>query len=377
MRIAYVYDAIYPYISGGVERRVWEVSRRLAERGHDVHIYGMHLWGGEKIIQKDGVTLHGICSPHTLYRKGKRTFSQAIIFGVSVFWPLTKEHFDIVDCQQFPYFSALSAILSSRITRSPLVITWHEVWEDYWYDYIGPLGFIGKTLERLVARSHTPAIAVSELTKDGLSRLAGGKDIGIIPNGIDLRAIEGIRPAHRSSDIIFVGRLIKEKHVDVLLEALFILKETIPDIRCLIIGDGPERRDLELKVMKTGLMSNALFTGFLQTPEDIIAHMKSSKVFVLPSIREGFGIAALEALACGLPVVTVDHPKNASKIFAEGGCGLLSSLDPADMATKLHDILTETRKDPDGCRFAARDYDWEVVTERLETYYRKMRNLKG
>ena len=61
MRIAFVYDAIYPYILGGIERRVWELARRLSARGHDVHLFGMQFWPGSPILKKDAVTLHGVC----------------------------------------------------------------------------------------------------------------------------------------------------------------------------------------------------------------------------------------------------------------------------------------------------------------------------
>ncbi|HON82270.1 MAG TPA: glycosyltransferase family 4 protein [Methanoregulaceae archaeon] len=372
MRIAYVYDAVYPYITGGVERRVWEISQRLAKRGHDVHIYGMRVWGEEKILKKGGVTLHGTCSPRSLYRRGRRTYSQAIIFGLSVFLPLVKEDFDVIDCQQFPFFSALSAVLSNRITGSPLIITWHEVWNGYWYDYIGFPGCAGKFLERVVAHNSSHAVAVSELTKEGLQKLVRDKEIKIIPNGIDLEAIDAIIPSDQSSDLIFAGRLIKEKHIDILLESIVILKETHPDITCMIIGDGPERHNLKLMTEMWGLNDNVVFTGFLPSPEDINAHMKSSKVFVLPSTREGFGIAALEALACGLPVVTIDHPQNASAVFAGHGCGALSRLDSKDMAIKIHEVLADTSRRSAICRQKAQGYDWNVITDYLEEHYHRI-----
>ena len=150
MHIAYVYDAIYPYILGGVERRVWELSQRLAKRGHEVHLYGMQWWDGEADIEREGVMIHGTCRPVPLYRGGKRTVSQAVRFGASVARPLVRERFDVIDCQQFPYTSALVAVLAARISRSPLVITWHEVWGDYWYEYLGAAGAAGKLAERLL-----------------------------------------------------------------------------------------------------------------------------------------------------------------------------------------------------------------------------------
>jgi len=64
MRIAYVYDAVYPWIKGGAERRVYELSQRLARRGHEVHCYGARWWEGERHIKLGGVWHHGVCPPY-------------------------------------------------------------------------------------------------------------------------------------------------------------------------------------------------------------------------------------------------------------------------------------------------------------------------
>jgi glycosyltransferase involved in cell wall biosynthesis len=369
MRIAFVYDAVYPYILGGVEKRIWEIARRLVARGHEVHLFGMHLWEGERTITREGVFIHSICRPYTFYWKGKRRILPAFIFGIMVFLALARERFDVVDCQQFPYTSVFGSAASCRISRSPLIITWHEVWGDYWYEYLGLKGSAGKVLERLAARINTNPVAVSETTKAGLIPLVNGIDITLIPNGIDLAEIDAILPAEATSDIIFVGRLIREKHVDMLVDAVGILRKTNPGIRCLIIGDGPERMALEEKVNSTHLSGNIIFTGFFRQSGDMIAHMKSSRVFVLPSTREGFGISALEALAAGLPIVTIDHPKNASRVFARDGCGLMSSLDPLDLSGKIQVLLESGGSDKSMLRMKASEYDWEKITDMVEDYY--------
>jgi glycosyltransferase involved in cell wall biosynthesis len=373
MRIAFVYDAVYPYILGGVEKRVWELSSRMAKRGHEIHIYGMHLWEGERILVKEGVTLHGICKPHMLYRKGKRKITQAIVFGSAVFPSLARERFDVVDCQQFPYISALSSLIACRISRSPLVITWHEVWGNYWYEYLGTSGSVGKFLERIIARFSYRNIAVSEATSEGLNKIAGKAGSVIIPNGIDLSRIDSIRPSDSVSDLIFVGRLIKEKHADLLLESVEHLKADHPSIRCTIIGDGPERTALELKASDLGIRENVQFVGFLEDPDEVIARMKSARVFVLPSTREGFGISAIEALACGIPLVTIDHPQNASRVFTSSGCGALSRLDPIDLAKKIHETIIHAGEMRESCISRARKYDWETITDMVEAYYRKIK----
>lgn len=369
MRIAYVYDAVYPEITGGVERRVWELARRLAARGHEVHLFGMHLWEGETTITRDGVVINGICRPLSFYRKGKRRILPAFIFGIMVFSALARERFDVVDCQQFPYTSVLGCAAACRISRSPLVITWHEVWGDYWYDYLGIPGAVGKWIERIVAILPAFRIAVSETTADGLRDIDGRGNITIIPNGISSDKIDAVRPSVERSDLIFVGRLIPEKHVDVLIDAVALLAAHIPDIRCLVIGDGPEREYLEQKSRLSGLGSHVAFTGILPRSRDVIAYLKSSRVFVFPSTREGFGIAVLEALACGLPVVTIDHPKNASRVFAANRCGVLSTLDPSDLSGKILSVLEGSSVSAMECRTVARRYDWEVITDMIDEYY--------
>ena len=61
MKIAFVYDAIYPYVKGGVEKRIWELAVRLSSRGHDVHLFGMKFWEGGDILVHEGISLHGVC----------------------------------------------------------------------------------------------------------------------------------------------------------------------------------------------------------------------------------------------------------------------------------------------------------------------------
>jgi glycosyltransferase involved in cell wall biosynthesis len=156
-----------------------------------------------------------------------------------------------------------------------------------------------------------------------------------------------------------------------------ILKKTNPGILCIIIGDGPERKKLEEKVASMELSSNIVFTGFFKRSEDMIAHMKSSRVFVLPSTREGFGISALEALAAGLPVVTIDHPKNASRTFTNGGCGLLSSLDAEDLAEKIQAILATGDESRVQCHIKSRGYDWAAITDMVENYYHQVRDTNS
>lgn len=370
MKIAYIYDNVYPYYVGGVEKRIWEIGRRLSQKGHEVHWYCMKYWDGNDVVNKDGIWLHGVCSPLPLFSNGRRSIKEAIYFARRVFGPLRKEKFDIIEPQNFPYFPIFSAKASSFFKRSKLIVTWHEVWDSYWYDYLGTIGFCGLIVERFAALFSGNMIAVSELTRNGLVRMGlQKKRIELIPNGISLKSIENIKAVNEPIDVIFAGRLIKEKGVHILIEALGLLNQKKPGIKCLIIGDGPEKEELKKLVTKKKLQKNVRFTGFLEDYNSLIAYVKSSKVFVLPSKREGFGIVVIEANACGIPVITTNHPQNAAKdLIVNNKNGFLFDMTPEDLAKKIL-IFLDNNNSKDCCKDLAKKYDWQNIVNSLEDYY--------
>lgn len=329
MKIAFVYDAVYPWVKGGAEIRIYELGKRLSSQGHDVHLFGIKWWEGEDVIRHEGMTLHGVCQARELYVDGRRSIPEALVFAAKLFPPLMKEKFDLIDVSVFPYFSCFTVKAVSVLKKTPAVFTWHEAWGDYWYEYLGKTkGLLGLLIEKAVARISKNDIAVSDWTKDRLEALKGtNSKIAVLPNGVDLKLISEIKPAGKGSsdaqggkiyDVIFAGRLIKEKNVDVLIKAISLLKKDFPEICCCIVGDGPERKALEKLTRELGVRENVIFEGF-QEYRALIGKIKASKVLVLPSSREGFGMVVIEAFACGVPVVTVREKYNAAQGLVEDG----------------------------------------------------------
>lgn len=154
-----------------------------------------------------------------------------------------------------------------------------------------------------------------------------------------------------------------------LIKAVGLVKNEIPEVRCVIIGAGPAQKELELLAADLGLEANIEFTGFLDEYESVITRMKSSKVFVSPSTREGFGIAALEANACGLPVVTVNHAMNAVCDLIKGDNGFLCELSEADIAVKILASFDRRVAMETSCIESAKGYDWDIIVDAIENYY--------
>ncbi|MBN2098786.1 MAG: glycosyltransferase family 4 protein [Dehalococcoidia bacterium] len=371
MKIAYVFDAVYPFVKGGVERRIWEVAKRLAEKGHDVHIYGMKYWTEEDTVNREGVSLHGVCRPRELYSGGRRSIKTVLYFTSAVVGPLFRGDFDIIDCSHTPYFPCLGAQLCSTVKGPSLIVTWHEVWGDYWYEYLGSKGVFGKLIERIVSRLGDKVIAVSQSTKSDLRAIGVKGEIEIVPNGVDLEETELSSSVALPSDVIFAGRLVDIKNVDLLIRSVSRIRRLGEDLSCVVVGDGPERPRLEGLTRELGLQANIHFVGFLESRADFMSYMKMSKVMVLPSTREGFGIVVVEANACGLPVVTVDHPRNAAKdLVVAGENGFVCQLSEEDLAGKILLAIENKKAMEDMCREHARHYGWERIADQLEDVYK-------
>lgn len=376
MKIAYVSDVVYPFVKGGAEKRIYEISKRLVKRGHKVHVFGIKWWKTDWKIKMDGVFLHGVCPPVSLYVGGRRSVKEAILFSCTLLPHLLKDRFDIIDCSEFPIFPCYTTKLASITKKSPLIFTWYEVWKDYWYEYLGPMGIFGKAIERSTISLADRFIAVSNQTKHDLISMGVKEEkITVIPIGIDFYKIEKITPSREHFDVVFVGRLIKEKNIDALLYSIGLLKKKSPEIKVGIIGDGPERAYLQRLTEKIGIEKNVKFLGFLEDFDEVISIMKSSKVFVHPSTREGgASIVTLEANACGLPIVAIKHKLGiSSELIKDGFNGFfLEKLSSQLMAEKVNLILENEklkRKMQNNAKKFVRPYDWEKIVDLIEEVY--------
>ena len=368
-RIAFVSDAVYPFNRGGKEMRLHEITRRLVREGRDVRIYTMKWWQGDRSICLDGVWLEAIGKHHALYAGKRRSIKQALLFGLATLRLLTKP-FDVVDVDQIPFFPLLAARLVCSIRRKPMYGTWHELWgEEYWKSYLGRLGTFASAMERLCVRAPLEIISNSALTTERLQQMLPGLRVRTVPLGVDFEHLRCVPASRTSTDVLYAGRLLGHKHVDALVLAIALARRQKPGIRGLIVGEGPERAPLEDLVARLGLAANVPFMDFRSEHDEVIGLMKSSKVFVLPSEREGFGIVVLEANACGLPVVTVQQPGNAARhLITDGENGYVVDLDPQDLAAAILRCLDHPQALCPRATVERRfgHNDWPAVARRVE-----------
>jgi glycosyltransferase involved in cell wall biosynthesis len=380
MRIALIYDLVYPYMAGGAERRHHAVAA-AAGRNHHFTLYGLHYWRTDPSQRLPHVDYVAVAPVVPLYtRTGRRSLLEPFVFAVGLCWALFRSREDVWDIASFPYVSVPVARLLSVIKRRPLVVTWLEYWGDYWYEYLGRAGLVGKLLERLALRCSPRIVALSALTKRRLVAAGAREDrIALVPNGADLARIAAVPASAERTDLIYVGRLHAHKQVHLLIEALPRLREIRPAATLLVIGTGPERGALEALAQRLGVRASVRFVGQLASADDVYAHLKASRVMVLPSKREGFGTVVVEAWACGIPVVVCDEPENAAVELCDSPAkGRIVASDPAAIAAACAELLRDdsSRRRADLQTAAAR-YDWQTIArEVLEVYATSLQHAR-
>jgi phosphatidylinositol alpha-1,6-mannosyltransferase len=256
------------------------------------------------------------------------------------------------------------AALVRAFSRTPVALYVHA---DELVDRVALTRFALRTADRIIAVSdHTQGIAL---------RLgADPRRVRRISPGVDLPgpavAEREVRPT-----IITVARLVKRyKGHDVMVRALARLRDRVPDVRWVVLGDGPLRGELEVLVAAEGVEDLVTFAGAVSDPERD-AWLDRAHVFAMPSRLpsgrggEGFGIVYTEAAAHGLPVVAGDVG-GATDAVRHGQTGLLvDPTDPAAVADALARILLDpalaARLGQSG-RVHARELAWPRVAGRVE-----------
>lgn len=369
-KIAFVSDAVYPYNKGGKEKRLFEVSTRLAKEGFAVTIYCMKWWkGGEQERFENGVRLKAISPHYPLYVGSKRSIKQALFFMLHCF-KLLREDFDVLDVDHMPHLVLFSTKLVCVLKRKKLIGSWNEVWgKEYWNSYLGGLkGKLAYLVETISVRLPDVIISISLHTTQKLRKdLKVRTPIYTIPLGVDQTIINAVVPAKERCDVLYAGRLLSHKNVDTLLRSIALLKKKNPQILCRIIGEGPERKNLEKLASTFAIEKNVAFLDFIPGDDALYAQMKASRVFVLPSLREGFGLVVIEANACNVPVIVVDHPDNAAKdLIKNGQNGYVVENTPKDMAEKIEKLLAGKKRN---YKQYGEAYNWDTLIQKLIPIY--------
>lgn len=383
-RLAVLTDAVHPWHTGGKETRQHELLPRLVQRGFAVDVYTMKWWPQDGDLHLNGVTYRAICPHLPLYRGHRRSILQAVVFSASALRMVTKR-FDVLEADMVPVLHLFPAKLATLLTRRPLAVTWHEYWgRTYWIAYLGRLGHVAAALEALAVRLPDAVVAASDGTAERVRDAFGSRarEVYSVPNGVDVEAIRTARASALAengtagtgslprADLVVVGRLLAHKNVDVAIRALRRLHDEGQARTMLVIGEGPERRSLEQLARHLDLEEAVTFAGTTQEHEHVLLAMARARALVFCSVREGFGMVALEAMALGTPVVTSDHPDNFARHLVRSGVdGEVCPPEPEQVATAIRTILTDPQRRSDAAMQGAENFTWDSLADRAAGVY--------
>lgn len=372
MKILQVSPYFRPHI-GGVESHVYDLSRKLVERGHDVTVATSMF-----AELKPREMVHGV--------KVVRLRPFAIWFKTPIA-PRLKEYIlecdaDIIHAHSPPPFCSYFAARACATTKKPLVVTYHcdlELPITF-----GPLivGLYRRTFGSYTVR-RADSIIVTTATYAATSRALWRSSPAVIPNAVNIERFnpevdgKNIREKHGIGEddkvILFVGRIVGHKGIEHLIESM----KYVEDATCLIAGDGELLKELKALAKNLGVERKVIFIGRVPF-EDLPRYYAASDVCVLPSVSrlEAFGIAALEAMASGKPVVVSDIP-GVREVISDGKEGLISDpVNPEDLATKISTLLadkrTRTRMGALARRRVEERFTMDRVADQIERLYERL-----
>ncbi|HWF51707.1 MAG TPA: glycosyltransferase [Solirubrobacteraceae bacterium] len=340
MRICLVYDCLFPHTVGGAERWYRHLGERLAADGHEVTYLTLRQWDRGVDPGVAGVDVRAVGPRMHLYSApGRRRILPPMVFGAGVLWHLLRhgDRYDVVHTCSFPYFSLLAAALARLRWRYRLVVDWFEVWtRAYWRDYLGKLGGdVGWSVQRLCAHLPQRAFCFSRLYAARLREEGLRGEITMLA-GAYAGPLEA-RPVREADPVVaFAGRHIPEKQVPAIVPALARARARVPELRGIILGDGPERPEVMRLAAELGLEDAVEVPGFVAT-ETVDAVMSRALCMLLPSRREGYGLVVIEAASRGTPSIVVADPDNAAvELINEGENGFIApSASPEDLAEAI------------------------------------------
>lgn len=230
---------------------------------------------------------------------------------------------DIIHAHTLGFDSEIGAWLKARL-HVPLVVTTHGSDTSIPYEQ-GQLSWLA---EEVAPADHVAAVS-SALAKK-LADSGTKTPISVILNGFRVQALPAATEKEPCS-VIQVGHLIAQKHFDTTLRAFALLKETQPAACLTIVGHGPEQKALEQLAQVLGVSNAVRFTGQLSN-EGVLAEMSRAQFFCMPSVREGFGIVYLEAMAVGCITIGTEG-EGIADLIENGRNGFLVPPEDPDAVT--------------------------------------------
>jgi len=285
---------------GGAEILTYELAKRWVGAGHNVTQFSSEFLGCRKLEILDGIRIIRAGQPDARY-----LFSSVHFLAYRYYKEKFKKKFDVVidEVHGLPFFTPW-------YVKEKKVVLICEVASELWTKMFGPLGNLGRLIEKFYIKSYKdlPFLTISESTKEELVK-EGVKEenITVLPMGITVPANLKKYKKEETPTLIYVGRLSSPKGIEDAIKALAMIVAEIPKIRLWIVGRGDEKYVNFLKDLthKLNIEDRVIFFGFVSENKKFEL-MGKAHILLAPSIKEGWGLTVPEAAFVGTPTIVYD-----------------------------------------------------------------------
>ena len=357
-------DRLNP-LAGGAEIHLFEIFRRLADRGHRVRLVCSGWPGATPIESVDGIEVTRVAGRHTFALAGRGAVRRA----------LNAERPDVLveDINKLPLF------LSGLTNRPMCVLVPHLFGTTAFQEAPWPMATAVWLAERPIPMAYRRADfqAISESTRDDLvERGVPQERIRVIHPGVDadLFCPDPSVPRSNPPSFLYVGRLKRYKGVDLAVRALALARRHRPELSLDIAGTGDDRARLEALAHRLGQGAAVRFHGFVAEQRKL-ALLRGASANLFPSPKEGWGITVVEAAACGTPSLASDSPGLRDSVRAGETGYLVPHGDPAALAARMLELAADPalvdRLGRAGRRFAE-SLSWNRAADLTESHLREL-----
>lgn len=305
MRIAFFTETWFPNVDGVVVA-ISSARNELERRGHEIFVLTA---GGRRKNKNNSGRVFSFPSidfpPYPAYKLAVFPYPEAE--GI-----VRKNKIDVIHSHGMGPMG-VAALFVSAILDKPLIGTLHTNIQEATH-YIIPIKPMQTVMKKVAWRylkwyyNQCDAVVVPSEYMKKECKAHHIKNILAISNGIDLNRF---RPGEKTmwndrTVVLYMGRMVKEKNLDVVIKAAKRVEKKIPNVLFVIVGNGPAEQYYKDRVKEHGVGNLFLFISGVQ-PKDVLQYYHNADVFVFPSMFETQGLSGLEALACGLPVAGADY----------------------------------------------------------------------
>lgn len=352
LKIAIFTDSFIPIIDGVVTATLG-LAKGLADRGHKVYIIAPVIEGLRKEFSYPNIAIKRLKSIPAFFYKGYKLTN---IFSVTLMNFFRKEKIDIIHFQT-PLTIGLQGIFISKLLRVPLIGTFHTLFTDLQYLKNAKMDYTLIELmtwfyARLFYRDCNLITVPSKSTKKELIEHGFTPPIKVVSNGIDFKIFQNndckkVRKKYLDNDqhlLLFVGRIAHGKNIPYLLDCFKLVLEKLPSTRLLIVGGGPQFKEIKDEIKKMKLKEKVILTGKIEHDEFVKSSILGAcDLFVTASTTETQGITTLEAQANGLPCIGINE-RGIKDIIKNNYNGYLAQFgDKKEFADRIIKLLTNKK----------------------------------